>query len=127
MYRKIAPENISDKMIDAMLIAFAFYLLIIMFPLPLTILSPIGMGFACYMYAMAKKDGELIAAAGLKAPSAWWAFFITPVYLWKRSKMLKKNQTPLFTWVVIFILSILMGSFIEEFIEGFMQGFAMAL
>lgn len=68
-----------------------------------------------YLYAFAiiylcVLDIGILRAGGREAPTTWWWFLITPVYLWKRAKLL--NQKPII--FAAFLASATASVFLDE-------------
>lgn len=57
---------------------------------------------------LAGLDSKMIRRTGNIPPSFGWAIFMIPVYLWKRSNVLRTNQAPFIVWVVLFAVSLAM-------------------
>lgn len=53
-------------------------------------------------------DERKLKAAGHESPVIWWIFLI-PVYLWKRATLLNHKKHYFWGWIIVFILSILIG------------------
>lgn len=60
----------------------------------------------CLNVVLAVRDGRTLRAAGYDT-SKMGAFWIVPVYLYKRAKALKQNQAPLIIWCVCWLGMIL--------------------
>jgi len=96
--------------------------LLAILPLPLVFL-PYGFAWAAVVlagldaYQLVKKDGyvdaeQLLTKKGYKAISLrLWAFFLYPVYMFKRTRLLDKKQTPFIVWCAAFVLAIALAVF----------------
>lgn len=75
------------------------------------LLASYSPGWVSYAISFALGSGLVIAdskrleARGYKL-NMWLGFFLIPVYLYNRSRMLKQGQAMLITWSVLFVLSL---------------------
>lgn len=76
--------------------------------------SHFGYPYAFAIIYLCVLDAWLLKAAGHNAPSAWWWFMITPLYLWKRSKLLKQRPIIVMAFLAAAIASILLDEVISK-------------
>jgi hypothetical protein len=58
-------------------------------------------------------DQMKLKNAGYKAPN-FWLIIIIPVYLWRRSTILRQKRSYFWTWIFIFIFSIILAALLSR-------------
>jgi hypothetical protein len=51
-------------------------------------------------------DEWTLKAAKRPAPSGWWALLLVPVYLWRRSTLLRRSRLQFGLWIASFVVSL---------------------